>query len=214
MPGLGHDDDSLLNGVFALVGKRLQNLGKSRDFGLLHRLDRETSGLLVVAMTADAYDGLREQFEERLVRKFYWCITSKAPTKPTGLVNKPLAEVEPKGPGDKKLAKIASPPRGKPSETAYRTLASTPAAAVMECRPLTGRLHQVRVHMEAIGCPILGDGLYARGSVAALSPRLALHAHRLAFSHPVTGLEVDVRSDFPADLRPVLRRLHLPLPAA
>jgi len=212
-PGLGHDDDALLNGIFALHGNRLQNLGKIRDFGLLHRLDRETSGLLVVGLSAKAYDGLRAQFENRMVRKFYWAICSRAPAQQVGLINKPIAEMEPRGAGDKKLARIMPPPRGKQSETAYRVLASNVAAALVECRPLSGRLHQVRVHMQAVGCDILGDGLYAPARFANAAPRLALHAHRLAFTHPITGEVVDARTDFPNDLRPVLRRLKLPLPA-
>jgi RluA family pseudouridine synthase len=185
-----------------------------RDFGLLHRLDRETSGLLVVALSAKAYDQLRLDFEERKIRKFYWAVCNKAPNKDVGLVNKPIAEVEPKRPGDKKLAIIASPPRGRQSETAYRVLAKNMSAALVECRPMSGRLHQVRVHMEAIGCSILGDGLYAHPRIATAAPRLALHAHRLAFTHPITGEEVDARSDFPDDLRPLIRRLKLPLPVA
>ena len=213
-PGLGHEDDSLLNGLYCRWGNKLQNLGKLRDYGLLHRLDRETSGLLVVGLSGKAYDGIRQQFEKREVKKFYWAICNKAPRDSVGLVKKPLAEVEPKRQGEKKMAIIASPPRGKPSETAFRVLASNISAALLECRPLSGRLHQIRVHMEAIGCSILGDGLYARPQIAAAAPRLALHAHRLSFVHPITGEVVDARSDFPADLRPVLRRMKLPLPVA
>jgi 23S rRNA pseudouridine1911/1915/1917 synthase len=220
-PGKGHDDDSLLSGLFARFGKQLQALGARRDYGLLHRLDRETSGLLVVGLSAHAYDHLREQFEARTVRKFYWAVAAKAPAPPrppTGLVNKPIAESEPKKLGEKKLARISG--SGKPAVTAYRVLATNPdpagggVGALLECRPLTGRLHQVRVHLEAIGCPILGDGLYAPPKVAALAPRLCLHAHRLAFAHPVTGATIDCHSEFPKDLRSVLKRFGLPVPDA
>lgn len=220
-PGKGHDDDALLNGLFARWGNQLQNLGAARDFGLLHRLDRETSGLLVMARTRAAYDGLRTQFEERTVKKFYWAITHKTPKQPDGVIDRALAEVEPKAIGDKKLARIASVSKGprvggtgtaKPAQTAYRVLAHSDLAALVECRPLTGRLHQVRVHLESIGCAILGDGLYAPGAVAASAPRLALHAHRLVFTHPISGQTVDVRSPMPKDLRGVLRRMELSLP--
>jgi 23S rRNA pseudouridine1911/1915/1917 synthase len=227
-PGKGHEDDALLNGVFALedgrLGKQLTNLGAARDYGLLHRLDRETSGLVVLARTADAYDALRAQFEARTIRKFYWAITAKAPSTDAGVINKPIAESEPKGGsgpgawrhvGEKKLARIHG--RGKDAQTAYRVLAISAigrqAGALLECRPLTGRLHQVRVHLEAIGCPIAGDGLYASAAVAGLSPRLALHAWRLSFTHPISGATVDVRSAFPKELKGTAKRMRLELPA-
>ncbi len=208
-PGLGHESDSLLNGLFARWGPALQRLGRARDYGLLHRLDRETSGLLVVGLSARAYDALREAFEQRRMKKFYWAVCVRAPKAPTGLIQKPLAEGVATGPG-KKLARVTR--TGKPSVTAYRTLHAGPHAALLETRPLTGRLHQVRVHLESIGCPILGDGLYAPRAVADAAPRLMLHAHRLAFDHPVTGVLVDVRTRFPQDLRATMRRLDLPLP--
>jgi 23S rRNA pseudouridine1911/1915/1917 synthase len=209
-PGKGHEDDTLLNGLFARFGKQLQRLGAPRDFGLLHRLDRETSGLLVVALSSKAYDGVRAQFEDRSIRKFYYAITDKAPNQPSGLINRPIAETEGRKLGEKRLAKITS--AGKAAATAFRVVATSDIAALIECRPLTGKLHQVRVHLSSIGCHICGDGLYAPPRTAALSPRLALHSHRLAFVHPLTGQTLDMRTLFPRDLRSTLKRLKLPLP--
>src|SRR5690606_2428653 len=83
-PGVGHQHDTLLNGLFHEFGPQLQQLGQARDFGLVHRLDKETSGLLAVALTAPAYDALREQFAARGVRKFYWAVCGKAPKEPEG----------------------------------------------------------------------------------------------------------------------------------
>jgi 23S rRNA pseudouridine1911/1915/1917 synthase len=209
-PGKGHERDTLLNGLFAAFGPQLQNLGRNRDFGLLHRLDRTTSGLLLVALRPRAYDALREAFANREIRKFYWAITSKAPNKPTGVINRPILETT----DEMKLAKISS--AGKASTTAYRVVQMSTvgggAAAMLECRPLTGRLHQIRVHLESIGCPILGDELYAPRSLRQASPRLALHAHRLAFKHPSTGETIDVHSPWPRDLLPVLKRLGMQRP--
>lgn len=213
-PGKGHEDDTLLNGLFHQFGTLLQNLGAARDYGLLHRLDRETSGLLIVALRARAYDALRTQFVERKIRKFYWAIVSRAPKQPDGVIDRAIAETDPKSMGEKKLARLAPESRGgKPAQTAFRVLAATDLGALLECRPLSGRLHQVRVHLESINCPILGDGLYGTPQIAAISPRLALHAHRLAFVHPTTGQTIDVRSEFPKDLRGVLRKLKLPVPS-
>lgn len=210
-PGKGHERDSLLNGLFAKYGPQLQNLGRARDFGLLHRLDRQTSGLLIVALRPRAYDALRVAFATRKVRKYYWAVTAKTPRSGSGVIRKPILEET----DDKKLARIA--PGGKPAVTAYRVVSRSSVggieAAVVECRPVTGRLHQVRVHMDAIGCTILGDELYASKAVKAAAPRLALHAHRVAFAHPVTGETIDVRSPWPAELRKLLSRLSLPFPA-
>lgn len=208
-PGKGHETDTLLNGLFHTHGHALQNLGKDRDFGLLHRLDKMTSGLLLVALRPRAYDALREAFEARAIRKFYWAVCHKPPKADTGVINKPLLESEPRS-GETKTCRIAR--AGKPALTAYRTLATSPVAALIEARPLTGRLHQVRVHLKAIGCTILGDEIYAPPGVREAAPRLALHAHRLAFTHPTKGEVVDVRTAFPKDLRPLLKRLGLPRP--
>lgn len=210
-PGKGHETDTLLNGLYARFGTALQRLGKARDFGLLHRLDRETSGLLVVALTSIAYDGLRRAFEGREVRKFYWAIVSAPPKRAEGVIDRPIIESTPRT-GEKKLARIGTGAMSKPAVTAYRTLATGRGGALLECRPVTGRLHQVRVHMESIGCSILGDGLYAPPRLAAAAPRLALHAHRLVATHPVTGATIDAHSPFPRDLRPLLKRLQLPRP--
>ncbi|MFG0285138.1 MAG: RluA family pseudouridine synthase [Phycisphaerales bacterium JB039] len=205
-PGKGHATDTLLNALFARYGAQLQNLGAARDFGLLHRLDREASGLLVVALTAAAYDALRAQFEERTVGKFYWAVTRRAPAKPEGVINRPIAEVT----GRMKTAKIS--PTGKPSVTAYRTLEASDSAALLECRPATGRLHQIRVHLASIGCAILGDTIYAPAAARGVAPRLALHAHRLTFAHPLTGAPVDARCGWPRDLGPLLKRMNLHKP--
>lgn len=215
-PGKGHESDTLLNGLFAKWGPALQNLGAARDFGLIHRLDRETSGLLVIGLSRAGYDGVRAQFEARSVKKFYWAITAKTPKQPDGLIDRPLAETEPRQRGEKKLARIAPASKGgKPAQTAFRVLSSSDGAALLECRPLTGRLHQVRVHLASMGCPVLGDGLYAAPGVAAVSPRLALHAHRVILTHPRTGQELDVRSSgMPRELKGVLKRLGLALPGA
>lgn len=211
-PGRGHERDTLLNGLFARHGVRLQQLGRDRDFGLLHRLDKQTSGLLVVALTRDAYDTLRVAFEQRRVRKYYWAVTGKAPNKPSGVIRRPILEEG----GDEaskssrpapKTARVAA--SGKPALTAYRVIDSNDRGALVECRPVTGRLHQVRVHLESIGCPILGDDVYAPRWAASVSPRLALHAHRLAFAHPRTGETIDVESPLPRDIKSILKRLGL-----
>ena len=228
-PGKGHEHDTLMNALFATHGPRLQNIGRERDFGLLHRLDRETSGLVIVALTKSAYDALRTQFETRTVRKFYWAIVRGLPDPPKGVIRKPIREREERA-GAYSSRKTAAVSRGggrhaglgpaKPAITAFRVVSAPDGAdqggaspaSVVECRPVTGRLHQIRVHMAMIGHPVLGDGDYADQAVAAASPRLALHAHRIAFAHPSDGRAIDVATPFPRDLKTVLRRLGVKAP--
>lgn len=208
-PGKGHERDTLLNGLFATYGAQLQNLGAARDFGLLHRLDLEASGLMIVGLRPRAYDALRAQFQERTIKKFYWAVCAKAPKEPTGVIKLPIAERG--GTRDTpKTAFISS--GGKPAVTAYRVLDSSEFGAIIEARPVTGRLHQIRVHLDAIGSTILGDDFYGPKSLRVAAPRLALHAHRLVFKHPTTGEEVDIRTSWPQDLRKLLHRLGLKRP--
>lgn len=212
-PGKGHTRDTLLNGLFASHGAKLQNVGRARDFGLVHRLDRDTSGLLLVALTPGAYDSLRGAFEKRSVSKYYWAVCARAPEKESGVIR--LAIAETRG-GEERSSKVRTAhvdKRGKPALTAYRVIERSELAALIEARPVTGRLHQVRVHLTAIGAPILGDEFYGPKTATTASPRLALHAHRIVFDHPVTGEKMDVRAGFPKDLRRVLRAMRLSVPA-
>lgn len=223
-PGKGHEHDTLMNALFAAHAPRLQNLGKQRDFGLLHRLDKDTSGLVIVALSARAYDALRQQFEQRTIRKFYWAIVRGVPDPPKGVIDRPIRESQERT-GRYTARKVAAVSRArarhgaagppKPAVTAFRVLAvprAGEAASLVECRPVTGRLHQIRVHMAAIGHPVLGDRDYADPASAAACPRLALHAHRLVFTHPATGHAMDVRTPWPRDLRSAMRRLGLTPP--
>ena len=213
LPGLGHEKDSLLNGLFSRYGPKLQNLGKVRDFGLLHRLDRETSGLVIIALRARAYDTLRGVFEQREVGKYYWAVVKGRPKGASGVIRKPILEYEGrsgKDPRRKKLARIAA--SGKPAVTAWRVVDSGVAASLLECRAVTGRLHQLRVHLDSIGCPIFGDELYGPASIRTAAPRLALHAHRVTLPHPETGAKLDVEAPWPADLKSLLKRLGLKRP--
>lgn len=213
-PGVGHQHDTLLNGLYAQFGEQLQQLGSARDYGLVHRLDRETSGLLVVALTSNGYDGMRTLFEQRKISKYYWAICHKAPREPSGVIKKAIIDQLKRK--DRytsiKYASISS--AGKPAVTAYRVLASNNMGALIEARPITGRLHQVRVHLDLIGSAVLGDRQYGPQLVRKAAPRLALHAHRIAFDHPITGERIDIETRFPRDLKNTLNKLKLPSPDA
>ncbi len=205
-PGKGNHRSALLNGLFDRYGPRLQNLGEARDFGLLHRLDKEASGLVLVALTKDAYDHLRAQFEQRSLEKRYWALVDGRPSKPAGVIRRPIMEVQAK----EKTARVHS--SGLPAATAYRTLASSRDASLLECRIGPGRLHQIRVHLTSIKCPIIGDSRYAPLPVAQRSRRLALHAFLLGFIDPDTGTARKAVSPWPNDLKDALRSARLKAP--
>lgn len=202
-PGEDHARDSLLNGLFATHGHTLQNLGRVRDFGLLHRLDKPTSGLLVVALTAEAYDHLRKQFAERQVKKTYLTLVHGAPHPADGTERTPIRESREQG---RKRARLGDHPQAQPAVTRYRTLVRARGLTLVECHPETGRLHQIRAHMQWRGCPVVADPDYgqpewdaADRDFARLTGRgLFLHAAELNFAHPVSGKRVTFTEPLPA----------------
>ena len=207
-PGKKHEHDSLLNGLFAEYGNALQNLGESRSWGLLHRLDKETSGLVIVALRIPAYENLRAQFENRQVKKTYLAIVAGRPRRVQSVIQKPIAEIIGRG---RKKAVIKRD--GKPAITAYRVLEAGERASLIEASPKTGRLHQIRIHMADAGHPVLGDSIYGDESKSFTVPRLCLHAAALSFIHPSTTHRVQVEAPWPADLTKTLKRLGLHAPA-
>lgn len=203
-PGKGHTDDTLLNGLFAEYGAALQNLGKARDFGLLHRLDKDTSGLLVVAKTLEAQTDLVRQLQARSVGRIYLALVHGI-VETGGTVDAPI------GRHPVERTRMAVTGRGKPARTHYEVLEHFENATLLQCRLETGRTHQIRVHMHSIGHPLIGDPLYgrrqARGALARFG-RQALHAERLALVHPVTGERCEWRSPLPADMAALLQALR------
>lgn len=220
-PGLGHRADSLLNGLFALDGgrlaPRLARLGEARDWGLLHRLDALTSGLVLVALEADAYDRLREAFERRAVAKTYLAIV-RGELAPEGRADEPIAERRER---DRLVAVVDA--RGRPAETRWTTLARSGRYALLRCEPVTGRLHQIRLHLARLGAPIAGDPLYEEGGRARAggraprSPELQLHAWRLAFPDPASdanGADIRVEAAVPRRFAAFAESHGLALPVA
>lgn len=205
-PGKGHEKDSLLNALFVDYGNLLQNLGEARGWGLLHRLDRETSGLVLVALRNASYEHLLQQFRDRKVQKIYWAIVAGHPRPAQGVIQKPIAEVVA---GRKKAVLTRT---GQQAITAYRVLQESEDVSLIEARPKTGRLHQIRIHMADLGCPVLGEDTYARGVALPRVPRLCLHAASLSFLHPETQRRITVHAPWPADLKGMLSKFHLDEP--
>ncbi len=189
VPGRGDDKQDCLS-------SRVQS--HFVDALIVHRLDMATSGLLVMARGIANQRTLSDAFAARTVQKRYEALVHGAiePTPPLGMhISHPIIVDWPNRP-----LRIIDAQRGKPSETLVHLMSRDLAANTsrVSLEPLTGRSHQLRVHLLAIGHPILGDALYAPAAVAAMAPRLLLHACALAFQHPVTGMPMafDCRCDF------------------
>lgn len=168
-------------------------LGKLPRCGIVHRLDRQTSGVLLVAKTAKAQERLFEQFKEREVRKLYRAVVRGTPAQKTARVDAPIG----RKPGHRK---ILVTPFGKAAETSFTVVDSCAAAAVVEARPLTGRTHQIRAHLGLIGHPVCGDVEFDTGA-GPKPPRLMLHAYQITFSHPATGEETTFKAPLPPDMK-------------
>jgi 23S rRNA pseudouridine1911/1915/1917 synthase len=165
--------------------------------GIVHRLDRETSGVLVVARTQQAFDALKEQFQNREVRKTYRAFVYGGLKDERGIIDKPIGSA--RGGLGPRSAKL---PHGqlRDAVTVYRVLAHGAGASYVDVFPKTGRTHQIRVHFAAIQHPVVGDRMYASRRPAILGfSRVALHAHALSFTHPQTGEPVQFESPLPAD---------------
>jgi 23S rRNA pseudouridine1911/1915/1917 synthase len=209
-PAAGNLDGTLVNALLHHCGGSLSGIGGVARPGIVHRIDKDTSGLMVAAKTDRAHEGLAKQFAQHSVDRRYRAIVSGVPGGVAGTVDAPLA----RSPANRK--KVAVVAGGKRAVTHWRRLASLDGAALVECRLETGRTHQVRVHMASIGHPLVGDPVYgrARPRHAALLDALgfrrqALHAARLGFRHPVTSAAMAWESADPADMQELFSHLSV-----
>ncbi len=183
---------------------------------LVHRLDRDTSGVLVIAKSRRVAAELGRAFSTRSVRKIYWAVVHGAPEPKQGLIEAPLVKVRTPE-GEKMAVAGALPPDAKPigealpAKTRYAVIqhSEQPAAAWVSLKPTTGRTHQLRVHMAHIGHPIFGDARYGglEGLPEGVERKLHLHARRISFEHPVTGERLDITAPLPEHMRKTFRLL-------
>ncbi|MBA2625138.1 MAG: RluA family pseudouridine synthase [Acidimicrobiia bacterium] len=195
-PGAGNPTGTMVAGLLDRFPE-LAGVGDPSRPGLVHRLDSGTSGLLVVARTEDAYADLVAQLATRSVERRYWALVVGLPEPATGVVDAPL------GRSSRTPTRMAVSAAGRPARTAYQVDAAftDPApAAEVSCRLETGRTHQIRVHLAAIGHPVVGDRRYGGERPPLTAPRPCLHARHLAFCHPVSGERVAFESPLPPDL--------------
>lgn len=209
-PAAGNLDGTLVNALLHHCRGQLSGIGGVARPGIVHRIDKDTSGLLVVAKTDVAHEGLAKQFADHSIVRAYKCVTAGAPMPPAGTVRGAIARSN----HDRKKMALVEEGRGKHAVTHYRTLATLEDAALVECRLETGRTHQVRVHLASIGHALLGDPVYGRAP-SRLRPllsrlkfaRQALHAAELGFIHPVSGDALHFISPTPVDIRELIVEL-------
>ena len=192
-PGPGHYADTLCN----FIAFHYQQAGVAADVHLVHRLDRGTSGLLVVAKHPHAQERLKLQLHTPAFRRVYLAVCDGAPSPAAGVIDAPIG----RAPGS--LVERRVDPAGQRAVTAYRTLKTASGRALVELELDTGRTHQIRVHMAHLGCPLTGDFLYGREDKALIS-RPALHSARLSLRHPVTGAAMEWASPLPPDMAALL----------
>jgi len=197
-PGAGQPDRTLMN---ALLAHAPQLAGVPRA-GIVHRLDKDTTGLIVVAKTVEAQTSLVRQLAERTMRRVYWAVVQGDPPA-SGVIDAPV------GRDARARTRMAVTRRGKEAVTRYRVLERYGRAALVECRLETGRTHQIRVHFQHIRHPIVGEATYRRGTRHGLAfGRQALHAAELSLVHPRSGQPVRWRAEPPADFKRLLASLR------
>jgi len=209
-PAAGNADGTLVNALLHHCGPSLSGIGGVARPGIVHRIDKDTSGLLVVAKTDVAHEGLARQFAAHSIDRRYLAVVAGVPTAPEGTVDAPLA----RSATDRKKIAIVRGDRGKRAVTHWRRLKNWRDAALLECRLETGRTHQVRVHMASIGHSLLGDPAYGRSGKRLRDvlnqlgfKRQALHAAVLGFTHPVTKDRLSFESAVPQDMQELFTAL-------
>ena len=209
-PACGNLDGTLVNALLHHCRGSLSGIGGVERPGIVHRIDKDTSGLMVAAKTDRAHEGLARQFADHSIDRRYKAIVGGRPRPTEGTIDAPLAR---SATNRKKVAIVSG---GRRAVTHYRTAAPLREAAMIECRLETGRTHQVRVHMASIGHALLGDPVYgkSKGAVRTLLETLgfrrqALHAAHLGFIHPVTKAPLAFECDMPADMQELFSQLYV-----
>jgi 23S rRNA pseudouridine1911/1915/1917 synthase len=213
-PAPGNPDGTLVNALIAHCGESLIGIGGVRRPGIVHRLDKDTSGLIVAAKTELAHRALSADFAARRISRAYAAIVWGVPLPTEGEI---VGNIGRSMTNRKKMAVVGAT-RGKPAATRYKVKrAFGDAAALIECRLLTGRTHQIRVHLAERGHPLIGDPVYGgragrrlatKDHAATYFPRQALHARHLGFNHPASGEYLAFDSDLPNDMKSLLDSLE------
>lgn len=201
-PAPGNPDGTLVNALLHHCKGKLSGIGGVERPGIVHRLDKDTSGCLVIAKTDAAHQGLANQFSERsTMEKIYLAVTNGIPIKPKDTIFTHIG----RHPVNRQKMAVVNPPGGKAAITDYEVIQPDLATktALVLCHLHTGRTHQIRVHLQSIGTPILGDPIYSKKH-SLPTPRLLLHAWKLSFDHPITGNKLSFVAPIPPEFGPWL----------
>jgi len=202
-PSPGHDSGTLVHAALGHVPE-LEGIGGEERPGIVHRLDKETSGLIVIAKNERAHRWLQDQFRARTVEKIYLTLVDGAPPTPAGRVEAPIG----RNTSHRKLMAVVPLEKGREAVSEYRTLESFPAHTLLEVHPLTGRTHQIRVHMAFLGCPVTGDTVYGKRKPTVALERHFLHAYKLIIVLPGEKAARVFEAGLPEELVSVLDELR------
>ena len=200
-PGAGNQEHTLVNALLSHCTS-LSGIGGKERPGIVHRLDKETSGCLVVAKNDAAHRELSRQFAARTLKKVYLALVAGRLKNASGFIDAPIA----RHPVDRQRMSVSKTTRGRSALTEYRVVRSGSEMTLLECTLHSGRTHQIRVHMHHLGHPLLGDKVYGAKTAKAF-PRQMLHAWKLGFTHPRTGEWTEYEAPIPADFAQAIRHL-------
>lgn len=204
-PGVGTGEDTMVHALLAHCAGSLSGVGGVERPGIVHRLDKETTGVLVVAKTDAAHRALADQFATRTLQKEYLALVSGVPPAASGIINRAIS----RHPVHRHRMTVGE--GGRPARTDWSVEGSFAGkVALLRCRIHTGRTHQIRVHLKSCGHPILGDSTYGWKQTEGLPvpPRVMLHAEHLVFAHPVSARVMDMRAPWPEDFRAMIKELR------
>ncbi len=202
-PGAGNTQDTLVNAILHRWPEIAQ-VGDAERPGIVHRLDKDTSGVLILARNEAAYSWLVRQFKSRKTKKTYMALVDGEPPSPTGRIEASIGR-------DEKIRQrmaVVYGDKGKSAITEYYTLESYRDHTLLEVQPLTGRTHQIRVHLAFLGCPVAGDKIYGRRKKSLELPRFFLHAHKLTVKLPGDEEPTEFTAPLAADLKKILTTLQ------
>ena len=202
-PSAGHDAGTLVHAALA-HSPGIVGVGGEVRPGVVHRLDKDTSGLILLAKNDAAHHALQRQFKDRQVEKTYLALVEGRPPTPSGRIEAPIA----RDPQHRKRMSVVPPGKGREAATTYRTLEGFPEHTLVEAHPITGRTHQIRLHLAFLGCPVVGDTVYGRRKPTLPVGRQMLHAWRLRLTLPGEAEGRGFEAPLPEDFAGALDRLR------
>ncbi len=202
-PAAGHASGTLVNAALA-HDPDLEGIGGEQRPGVVHRLDKDTSGLILLAKNDQTQRFLQDQFRLRKIHKTYLALVDGSPPTPTGRIEAAIG----RDPRDRKRMAIVPPHKGREATSEYHTLETFPAYTLLEIHPITGRTHQIRLHLAYIGCPIVGDRIYGRRSPSLALERHFLHAFRLVVQLPGERQAHTFEAPLPSELEDILAQIR------